>query len=221
MKSYFYTIRDVREYENADARFDTLEEAVARYRDLPSTRPRALGVCADGLFPRNLVECHPIYPADERGEDVLVPEYRSRLFADAPVAASAIRQVCGKLAIDKMLLRSRVIAIPENDAPDPFFADMTLDEGGRFSRAVEGVYVVGRGWLTPPVFREILMGAGHSTPGYPFVEAYRFRYRTRAGKTGTTAAPPLEFDRILERTRLCGKHVRKAKDGDMDFFPER
>ena len=70
-------------------RFPTLEEALARYRALPASGIKALGL-TDGTHVLEVVKCLPLFPDDREGEDVLASDYSQfPLWSHEPEAAKA------------------------------------------------------------------------------------------------------------------------------------
>ena len=70
-------------------RFPTLEAALERYRVLPASGIKALGL-TDGTHVLELVKCLPLFPDDKEGESVLASDYRQLpLWSSVPEAASA------------------------------------------------------------------------------------------------------------------------------------
>ena len=106
MNIFYYTVDDLRllakrplRKGRSMERFSTLEEALARYRALPASGIRALGL-TDGVHVLELVKCLPLLPNGRKGTDVLASDYRQfPLWAQEPEAAKATEACISSLAL--------------------------------------------------------------------------------------------------------------------------
>ena len=85
---------------------DDLHEALSRYRELPDTREKVLGL-SDGICVLELVRCVPLFETDREGTSILSSDPRRYPFwAERPEAILAM-EVC------KQELKLRYMAHPE------------------------------------------------------------------------------------------------------------
>ena len=55
--------------------FDTLEEAIYAYKEIPPSKDKRLGL-TDSIHTLELVRCVPLFSFDTEGEDILASDYR-------------------------------------------------------------------------------------------------------------------------------------------------
>ena len=110
----YYTIDDLRRSPDQSGRsgwsmerFSTLEEALARYRTLPASGARSVGL-TDGLHVLELARRAALFPAETHCEDVQAASPEALpLWADRPEAIAA-----AKVTISALHLRYWKEALP-------------------------------------------------------------------------------------------------------------
>lgn len=176
-------------------RFPTLEAALERYRVLPASGIKALGL-TDGTHVLELVKCLPLFPDDKEGESVLASDYRQLpLWSSVPEAASAT-DAC----VDTLHLRYAVTGFVITPIPSPAGLPealqgnfLWLNLGGEAQSAIRQVYVAGTGWVSPGVL-------SRKTEPMPLVLKYRADGVTWEGAYLPLEVAPWEYDLLLQRT---------------------
>ena len=176
-------------------RFPTLEAALERYRVLPASGIKALGL-TDGTHVLELVKCLPLFPDDKEGESVLASDYRQLpLWSSVPEAASAT-DAC----VDTLHLRYAVTGFVITPIPSPAGLPealqgnfLWLNLGGEAQSAIRQVYVAGTGWVSPSILNR-------KTEPMPLVLKYRADGINEQGAYLSLEVEPWEYDRIAIHT---------------------
>lgn len=176
-------------------RFQTLEDALANYRALPSTCVKTLGM-SNGTQVLGLVECLPMDPEGAEGEDVLSSDYTALpLWKDVPEAARATDLCVFVLNLRYLKDGNVLIQIPASRKLPESLEDKLLwlnVEADRLS-AIRWAYVVGTGWVLPSVLKT-------PTSPRPVVTKYRADGVTGKGAYLTLELTPWEYNLLLRRT---------------------
>ena len=132
-------------------RFPSLQEALARYRALPSRQAKSLGM-TDGIHVLELARHVLIYPAETAWEDVQAarPELLP-LWAEIPEATAAAEDCISALNLRYQLSGSVVTPVPSRDRLRRDLRDKYLWLSGESGQetALRWVYIVGAGWKQP------------------------------------------------------------------------
>ena len=137
-------------------RFPSLQEALARYRALPSRQAKSLGM-TDGIHVLELARHVLIYPAETAWEDVQAarPELLP-LWAEIPEATAAAEDCISALNLRYQLSGSVVTPVPSRDRLRRDLRDKYLWLSGESGQetALRWVYIVGAGWKQPAFLRQ-------------------------------------------------------------------
>lgn len=163
MSIFYYTMDDAgrRKYPSAKQsvveRFHNLSDALARYRELPATGEKTLGM-ADGIRALELVRCVPLFPTDREGESILSSDPRKHPFWAKQTEAILAMETC-KQVLKLRYMTQGLIRVPIPDAED-------LPEELKGKRlwmkaphvdpmsAIKSVTVIGKGPMSPKVLRQ-------------------------------------------------------------------
>ena len=153
-------------------RFPSLQEALARYRALPSRQAKSLGM-TDGIHVLELARHVLIYPAETAWEDVQAarPELLP-LWAEIPEATAAAEDCISALNLRYQLSGSVVTPVPSRD---------------RLRR-------VGAGWKQPAFLRQ------WKRTGHPLVLRCQADGLTEQGAYILLETLPWEYDVLMRRT---------------------
>lgn len=176
-------------------RFQTLEEALAHYRTLSATRNKMLGL-TDGTHVLELVECLPIFPDDQEGEDVLASDHRAfPLWENEPEAARATDLCVSILHLRYIKDGDILVPIPSSDSLSKLLQDkyLWLNIAGDEMSAIRWVNVAGRGWVSLSVLKSITMPR-------PLVLKYWADGITEQGSYLSLRVEPWEYKLLLRRT---------------------
>lgn len=177
-------------------RFPTLEEALARYRALPASGIRALGL-TDGVHVLELVKCLPLLPDDCEGEDVLASDYRQfPLWAQEPEAAKAAEACIASFALRYRVKGNVVEPLP---APEGLPQELQgnflwLNLSGEAQSAIHQVYVAGTGWVSPGILHR-------KADPMPLVLKYRADGITGQGAYLSLEVEPWAYDLLALHTQ--------------------
>lgn len=138
-------------------RFHNLSDALARYRELPATGEKTLGL-ADGIRALELVRCVPLFPTDREGESILSSDPRKHPFWAKRTEAILAVETC-KQMLKLRYMTQGLIRVPIPDAEE-------LPEELKGKRlwmkephddpmsAIKSVTVIGKGPMSPKVLRQ-------------------------------------------------------------------
>ena len=182
-------------------RFPTLEEALARYRALPASGIKVLGL-TDGAHVLEVVKCLPLFPDDREGEDVLASDYSQfPLWSYEPEAAKAAVTCIAALGLRYRVSETVLTPIPSPEGlPQELQGKfLWLNLSGEVQSAINRVYVAGRGWESPGILNR------RSDP-MPLVLKYQVDGITEQGAYLALEVEPWEYDllalRTLERMKM-------------------
>lgn len=187
-------------------RFPTLEAALERYRALPASGIKALGL-TDGTHILELVKCLPLFRMTRRGKACW-----RRTIASSPSGAASPRPPApptpawipstSGYAVTGFVITP--IRSPEGLPEALHGSFLWLNLGGEAQSAIRQVYVAGTGWVSPGVL-------SRKTEPMPLVLKYRADGVTGEGAYLPLEVVPWEYDLLLQRTldRLKN-HVRRS-----------
>ena len=182
-------------------RFPTLEEALARYRALPASGIKVLGL-TDGAHVLEVVKCLPLFPDDREGEDILASDYSQfPLWSHEPEAAKASVTCIAALGLRYRVSETVLTPIPSPEGlPQELQGKfLWLNLSGEVQSAINRVYVAGRGWESPGTLNR------RSDP-MPLVLKYQVDGITEQGAYLALEVEPWEYDllalRTLERMKM-------------------
>ena len=182
-------------------RFPTLEEALARYRALPASGVKVLGL-TDGTHVLEVVKCLPLFPGDKEGESVLASDYRQLpLWVQEPEAAKAAVICTAALGLRYRVKGNVIEPIPSPEGLPQELQGILLwlNLSGEMQSAINRVYVAGRGWGSTGILNR------ESDP-MPLVLKYQADGITEQGAYLALEVEPWEYDllalRTLERIKM-------------------
>lgn len=177
-------------------RFPSLQEALARYRALPSRQAKSLGM-TDGIHVLELARHVLIYPAETAWEDVQAasPELLP-LWAEIPEATAVAEDCISALNLRYQLSGSVVTPVPSRDRLRRDLRDKYLWLSGESGQetALRWVYIVGAGWKQPAFLRQ------WKRSGHPLVLRCQADGLTEQGAYILLETLPWEYDVLMRRT---------------------
>lgn len=175
-------------------KFSTLEEALERYRALPPSGIKALGL-TDGVHTLELVKCLPLFPDDKEGESVLASDYRKfPLWAGSPEAERASSVCIRELALRYALTGKMITPLPPPIGLSEELQNkyLWLNMTGELRSAIRKIYVAGTGWVSP--------GFLNWRPSPPLVLKYQADGITEQGAYLALEVEPWEYELLALRT---------------------
>ena len=163
MSIFYYTMDDAGRRKPPSAKqsvveqFHNLSDALARYRELPETGEKTLGM-ADGIRALELVRCVPLFPTDREGASILSSDPRNHEFwAKRPEAILAM-ETCKRVLRLRYMTRG-IIRVPIPDAEElpkelkgkRLWMKAPHDDP---KTAIQRVRVIGKGLMPPRVLQE-------------------------------------------------------------------
>lgn len=137
--------------------FDDLHEALSRYRELPDTREKVLGL-SDGICVLELVRCVPLFETDREGTSILSSDPRRYPFwAERPEAILAMEVCKQELKLRYMAQGVIRVPIPAGEELPEDLKDKRLWMKEPFDdpkTAIQSVTVIGKGPMPPSVLQE-------------------------------------------------------------------
>lgn len=195
-------------------RFDTPEEAIAKYKELPETDRSAIGA---SLF--SIHELDLIHRGDDNRAILVLDHQRSRdpVWRERPVQ-DAIDLMIAELHVEHQYEHmfgnrypSTAIALDryQDNHIDAYFTSKALhptlphDKDPNYLSSINEVYVVGQGWLNLDQFLEHL---DKSKPGFigdarktVYVEQLNIKYTDEHGYEHQADIQPREFKLLREK----------------------
>lgn len=163
MSIFYYTMDDAGRKKPPSARqsvveqFYNLSDALARYRELPETSEKTLGI-ADGIRALELVRCVPLFPTDREGESILSSDPRKYPFWAKRSEAILAMETCQRV------LRLRYMTRGIIRVPIPNAEELPKELKGKRlwmknphddpKTAIRRVRVIGKGYMPPEVLQE-------------------------------------------------------------------
>ncbi len=151
----FYVVDDLLQCRLNIAHFHCLHDAIQTYKALPTASRKALGVHL-GAEAVDLVQCLPLFPKDQDGEDVMVLRFLEfPLWRSDPRLMEAAQELASRLHIRYCLFQNCIIPAPDKDRLPRALRNKYLwpDVPGDFHTAAQWIYVAGAGRLSPAEFR--------------------------------------------------------------------
>lgn len=163
MSIFYYTMDDAGRRKSPSAkqsvveRFHNLNDALARYRELPATGEKALGM-ADGIRALELVRCVPLFPTDREGESILSSDPRKHPFWAKRTEAILAMETCKRM-LKLRYMTQGIIRVPIPDAQElpkelkgkRLWMKEPHDDP---KTAIQRVRVIGKGLMLPGVLLE-------------------------------------------------------------------
>lgn len=173
-------------------RFPSLQEALARYRALPSRQAKSLGM-TDGIHVLELARHVLIYPAEAAWEDVQAADPKLLpLWTEVPEATNAAEECITTLNLRYRISGNMVTPIPSPGGLRDKY--LWLSGESRQETALRWVYIVGAGWKQPAFLRQ------WKRYGYPLVPRYQADGITEQGAYLSLEVAPWEYAVLMRRT---------------------
>ena len=212
MEISYYTINDLRLPPKRALRkgwtmerFPTLNEALDRYRVLPPSGVKSLGL-TDGAHVLEVVRCLPLFPYDREGENVLAPDHRQfPLWASSPEAENAAERCITELGPRYTLMGKMIVPIPPANelSAELQGSYLWLNLTGELQSAIRKVYAAGTGWISPTAVNRF--------PSPPLVLKYQVDGITEQGAYRTLEVEPWEYDLLAAQTM---KRLKKDRSSE-------
>lgn len=215
-KVSFYVFADLRAAQNRHAfeiyRYDSLEDAMAKYCDLPESHTPALGM--------HLSACSELDLLQRRdGEHVLVTDYLNYPdWRTSPDVLDAVDTLCQDFRIqwqyDSKCLGTLILIpmerIPGYTIPDTAFNDKMLrpEEPLRYGRqpnpitAINEGFVPGQGWTDFQTLHAEAERFGYDDPRCVRVKTFNVNYTDANGHAGQADLRPMDLRILLDRYTL-------------------
>ncbi len=197
----FYVVDNLWREKLNIAHFHHLPDAVAAYRALPAANRKALGV-QHGVQAIDLVQCLPLFPHDQEGEDVLVLRFLEfPMWNSDPKVMPAAHELASRLHIRYCLYQRCLIPAPDRDKLPRNLRNKFLwpDIPGELLTAVQWIYVAGVGRLSPAEFKR-RYGIGEVFT-YPLVVHISAFGADKRGNYHSLQVSPWEFHQLVHRTK--------------------
>lgn len=185
--------------------FPTLDEALERYRALPPSGIKSLGL-TDGTHALEAVRCLPLFPDDTEGENVLASDYRKfLLWAQQPEAKAAEKRCITELGLRYALQGKMIAPIPPSEELSDDLMDkyLWLNVGGELQSAIRQIYVAGMGWVSPAALNRL--------SSLPLVLKYRVDGVTEQGAYLSLEIEPWEYEPLVRQTENHFDLERKSE----------
>ena len=142
---------------SAIEQFGDLNEALKRYRELPDSNEKVLGL-SDGLCALELVRCVPLFPTDREGTSILSSDPRKHPFwAGRPEAILAM-ETCKRMLKLRYMTQGRIrVPIPDTQELPKELKGKRLwmkEPHDDPKTAIQRVRVIGKGLMLPRVLLE-------------------------------------------------------------------
>lgn len=177
-------------------RFGTLEEALARYRALPASGARSVGL-TDGLHVLELARRAVLFPAESPCEDVQAASPEALpLWANRPEAIAAARAAVSALHLRYRISGRMAVPVPPAGKPRRELRDKYLWLSGESGQetALRWAYLAGAGWKQPAFLRRWNHAA------LPLVLRFRADGITEQGAYLPLEITPWEYEYLMRRT---------------------
>lgn len=214
----FFVFEDLRFAQNGGRgpsvyRYDDLESAMAKYREVPEYMTPALGMHLSERSELDLIQRW-------EGEHVLVTDFRNfSHWRTNDEVLHAVDHLCESLNIQwqmdgRCLAGHATILIPfergVEHIPDRVFLSKNLRPrqpqvwGAKPdpTSAINEAYVEGEGWMKYEKFRERAEAFGYNSPHCLKVKQFNVNYVDNTGHTGQVDVYPLDMQILQERYKL-------------------
>ena len=197
----FYVVDNLWEGTLNTSHFHSLSDAVRAYKALPAANRKTLGI-QRGLDAIDLVQCLPLFPNDQEGEDVMVLRFLEfPLWKSDPQIMEAARELASRLHIRYCLFHQCIIPAPDRDKLPRALRDRYLwpDEPGDFYTAAQWIYVAGAGRLSALEFKRRYMDV--NSVQYPLVVHIGAHGMDSRGNYKALQVTPWEFRLLIQRSK--------------------
>lgn len=196
--------------------YDTLQEAIQKYNELPKEWTTAIGGSIHGMRELDLIQ-------RRMGESVLVTDFKKIDFwKDDKAVQGAIDELIAYLNVqyeaNHDLLGNRSIIMEleryKENTMDPYFNDKLLNPSNPkyLISSIEEAHVLGHGWMP---FLEVLKMCddyGYANPECPNITRLNVNYCTENGRMGQADISTHDFGILKEKTELfLQKQMEKTK----------
>lgn len=209
----YYVFNDLRFQQNDRHdfdifRFDTLEEAMSKFRQIPPDMTPALGMHRDARSELDLLH-------RREGDAVLVTDYLNfPKWRTDPDVQKAVDTACAAFDVqwqmDSRCLNTTILIPLERGfecLPNRVFSDknLRLADPAHFGHqpsiysAINEGYVEGEGWLAYPALRQNAERFGFHDPHCVKVRQFNINYIDTQGRTGQADISPMDLQILLER----------------------
>lgn len=212
----FYVFDDLRYNQNgrkdfAIFRYDLLEEAIAKFREIPAEMTPALGMHLSAVSELDLIH-------RREGEVHLVSDYMSYpKWRQSPDVLSSVKALWDQFRpewrMDGKCIGTTILIPLERNferIPDPAFADKQLspkratfymDKPNPLT-AINEVYVPGEGWLDFESFYKKATDFGFHNPHCMKAQQFNVNYIDANGHTSQADVSPMDMQILFERYRM-------------------
>lgn len=209
----FYVVDNLWRERLNIAHFNQLSDAVAMYKALPAANRKALGVQQAGQA-IDLVQCLPLFPKDQEGEDVMVLRFLDfPIWKSDPKIMPIAQELVSRLHIRYCLFRRCLIPAPEKEKLPRGLRNKFLwpDVPGDFRTAAQWIYVAGVGRLSPAEFkRRYDVGDTFMYPLVVHISAFGVDKR---GNYHSLQVSPWEFHLLVKRSK---ERISQNKNNEED-----
>lgn len=208
----FYVVDNLWEGTLNTSHFHSLSDAVWAYKALPAANRKTLGV-QRGVDAIDLVQCLPLFPNDQEGEDVMVLRFLEfPLWKSDPQIMEAAQELASRLHIRYCLFRQCIIPAPDRDKLPRALRDRYLwpDEPGDFYTAAQWIYVAGGGRLSAAEFKRRYR-SGQNAVQYPLVVQISACGMDGRGNYKSLQVSPWEFHQLIQRSKERVDQNKKRK----------
>lgn len=208
----FYVVDNLWEGTLNTSHFHSLSDAVRAYKALPAANRKTLGI-QRGLDAIDLVQCLPLFPNDQEGEDVMVLRFLEfPLWKSDPQIMEAAQEMASRLHIRCCLFRQCIIPAPDRDKLPRALRDRYLwpDEPGDFYTAAQWIYVAGSGRLSAAEFKRRYR-SGQNAVQYPLVVQISACGMDGRGNYKSLQVSPWEFHQLIQRSKERVDQNKKRK----------
>lgn len=204
---YVYNnLRSVQDHVKTELfRYDNLQDAINKYKELPAEWTSAIGASIDLRAEVDLVQ-------RRNKESVLVTDYRRMAsFKDREDINLYVNDIINQLNIQYELVSgvhpyvSILGKLVEVDANNRYINDKMLyvrkNDVSGLNQAINEVYVVGKGWLNPEQFANLNKNQ-YGNSYNPKVTFINVNYITQNGNIGQADVTPNDFMKLKEKTKM-------------------
>ena len=181
---------------SAIEQFGDLNEALKRYRELPDSNEKVLGL-SDGLCALELVRCVPLFPTDREGESILSSDPRKHPFWAKRTEAILAMETCKRMLKLRYMTQGRIrVPIPETQELPKELKGKRLwmkEPHDDPKTAIQRVRVIGKGLMLPGVLLE------EANPPHLVFE-YWVNLLTSDGAYDFRSMQPWMFEQLAQQT---------------------
>ena len=208
----FYVVDNLWRERLNIAHFSRLSDAVASYKALPAANRKALGV-QHGVQAIDLIQCLPLFPNDQEGEDVMVLRFLDfLLWKSVPQIVPVAQELADRLHIRYCIFRRCLLPVTDKDTLPKKLRDKFLwpDVPGDFNTAAQWIYVAGAVRLSPAEFKR-RYGDGTAFV-YPLVVHISAFGVDKRGNYHSLQVTPWEFHLLVRRSKKRISQNKNVKE---------